>query len=547
MPPGLNRGEKGEKPDNPNKPEKPDNPGTEDNTDKQANKANKGTHKYTYDELNRMITSNIAGTTTTYTYDTLGSLVLEKSKNHVVDYQYNELNQLVQKKDGNESYTYTYDKRGNRTAEIGKKASRSYVYDETNRMVEGTNWKGDKSAYTYNGLGLRINNTQTTHAGKVYTRDYVIDYTSFENDDLMVFAEGNGQLEYEQKHVYAGSERIEQFTDKGNWERTLYVHEDVMGNTRYYTKANGQSFAELTYDAWGMPESPNKLLNNDHGNYVFATFTGHIYDTTLDIYFAEARFYDANNRTWLAMDPIKDGLNWYQYCYSNPTTYYDPLGLKTTTSKQARLFGSTSLNINLEGLPKFGIRFDAIGYINDPINGYSFLTGGVQNIIQALLELKTYDIRHLPRPNNIGVGGFQKSINSALAGVEKAKGATDSIFEALGIAGIGLQLLSGVQDSIEDGDGPGGVITDLTTNFLIDVDSYYAAIVAAENITIWATTHTTEGIGGLAGGATGIIVTAGLYVVTDVITINDYTLREYLQEGLDTARESLKEWIQNNF
>ena len=196
-----------------------------------------------------------------------------------------------------------------------------------NRMVGGTNWKGDKSAYTYNGLGLRVNNTHTTHAGKVYARDYVIDYTSFENDDLMVFAEGNGQLEYEQKHVYAGSERIEQFTDKGNWERTLYVHEDVMGNTRYYTKANGQSFAELTYDAWGMPESPNKLLNNDHGNYVFATFTGHIYDTTLDIYFAEARFYDANNRTWLAIDPIKDGGNWYQYCFSNPTTYYDPTGL----------------------------------------------------------------------------------------------------------------------------------------------------------------------------------------------------------------------------
>ena len=142
--------------------------------------------------------------------------------------------------------------------------------------------------------------------------------------------------------MYAGSERTLQFTDKGNWERTLYVHEDVMGNTQYYTKANGQSFAELTYDAWGMPESPNKLLNNDHGNYVFATFTGHIYDTTLDIYFAEARFYDANNRTWLAMDPVKDGGNWYQYCYSNPTTYYDPTGLwgMVTSTKQALLAGS---------------------------------------------------------------------------------------------------------------------------------------------------------------------------------------------------------------
>ena len=99
------------------------------------------------------------------------------------------------------------------------------------------------------------------------------------------------------------------------------------------------SFAELTYDAWGMPESPNKLLNNDHGNFVFATFTGHIYDTTLDIYFAEARFYDAGNRTWLALDPAKVRLNWYQYCYSNPTTYWDPLGLKPE-SKQAKLNGS---------------------------------------------------------------------------------------------------------------------------------------------------------------------------------------------------------------
>ena len=341
VPLGLNRGEKGEKPDNPNKPDKPDNPGTEDSADKKANKAGKGTHKYGYDSLNRMTSSNIAGTTTIYTYDTLGNLVLEKTKNKVVDYQYNELNQLTKKKEGNESYNYIYDKRGNRVEETGKKESRSYFYDETNRMVEGTGWKGDKSAYTYNGLGLRVGNTQTTHAGKVYTRDYVTDYTSFENDDLMVFAEGNGQPEYEQKHVYAGSERTLQFTNKGNWERTFYVHEDVMGSTRYYTKSNGQSFAELTYDAWGMPQSPNKLLNNDHGNYVSATFTGHSYDTTLDIYFAEARFYDANNRTWLAMDPIKDGGNWYQYCNSNPATYWDPTGLKKEAeSKQAQLSGS---------------------------------------------------------------------------------------------------------------------------------------------------------------------------------------------------------------
>ncbi len=330
MAPGLNRGEHIDKPDNPNKPDKPENPGTEDKDDKKANKANKGTHIYTYDELNRMVSSEIAKVLTNYTYDTLGNLVLETSKNKSVDYEYNELNQLVRKTtSNNEVYTYTYDKRGNRIAETGKKASQSFVYDATNRLVEGTNWKGDTSAYTYNGLGLRVNNLVTTHAGKTYDRDYVIDYTSPENDDLYVYAMGNGQLEYEQCHVYAGSERIEQITERGtsSWERTLYVHEDVMGNTRYYTKTTGQTFAELQYDAWGQPVSPNKLLNNDHGNYVFATFTGHIYDPVLDIYFAEARFYDSTNRTWMAMDPIKDGLNWYQYCLSNPTTNWDPTGL----------------------------------------------------------------------------------------------------------------------------------------------------------------------------------------------------------------------------
>ena len=378
-PPGLNRRnkEKPDKDDNPNKPEKPDNPGSEDKSDSSANKAQQGTHIYTYDNLNRMSTSDIAKTKTTYTYDTIGNLVYEKIKNKSVDYQYNELNQLVKRTDSqNQTYTYQYDKRGNRIAETGKKESRAFVYDETNHLVEGTNWKGDKSAYTYNALFVRINNTQTSHSGSVYSRDYVIDYTSLERDDLMIFAEGDGQLDYVQREVYAGSERIEQFTDRSNggYERTLYVHEDVQGNTRYYTKTNGNSFAELTYDAWGMPVSPNKLLNNDHGNYVYATYTGHIFDTTLDIYFAEARFYDAQTRTWLAMDPIKDGGNWYQYVYSNPIKYFNPnglwvfaFGIDMTASFIGRMSAGYQLvidghwNVGLAKYTAYGGGFAAIG------------------------------------------------------------------------------------------------------------------------------------------------------------------------------------------
>ena len=146
----------------------------------------------------------------------------------------------------------------------------------------------------------------------------------------MVFSAGY----YEQKHIYAAwGERMEQFTERGNWDRLLYVHEDIMGNTRYYTKDNGQSFAELEYDVWGAVTSPSKLVNNDNGNFAAAVFTGHPYDTVLDIYFAEARFYDANHRQWMASDPIKSGLNWYEYCYSNPATLFDPNGLQAFSIK----------------------------------------------------------------------------------------------------------------------------------------------------------------------------------------------------------------------
>ena len=107
-----------------------------------------------------------------------------------------------------------------------------------------------------------------------------------------------------------------------------------MGNTRYYTKDNGQSFAELEYDVWGAVTSPEKLNNNDNGNFAAAVFTGHPYDTVLDIYFAEARFYDAKHRQWMASDPIKSGLNWYEYCYSNPATLLDPNGLTSVRIDQ---------------------------------------------------------------------------------------------------------------------------------------------------------------------------------------------------------------------
>ena len=64
-------------------------------------------------------------------------------------------------------------------------------------------------------------------------------------------------------------------------------------------------------------------------------FTSYTYDKVLDLYFAQARFYDANIRRFIAIDPIKDGVNWYAYCGNNPIVFVDPTGLKIEISCEA--------------------------------------------------------------------------------------------------------------------------------------------------------------------------------------------------------------------
>ncbi|MCL2548535.1 MAG: RHS repeat-associated core domain-containing protein, partial [Symbiobacteriaceae bacterium] len=137
-----------------------------------------------------------------------------------------------------------------------------------------------------------------------------------------------------QRHIYAGTLRLEQITEhypgnngQGNMERKLYVHVGVMGTSIRYSKDNGNQFAAIDYDLFGAAISPSKLNNNDKGLDILADYTGYTFDYILDKYFAQYRFYDANNRHFMAKDPIKSGLNWYAYVGNNPVTWVDPWGL----------------------------------------------------------------------------------------------------------------------------------------------------------------------------------------------------------------------------
>ena len=57
--------------------------------------------------------------------------------------------------------------------------------------------------------------------------------------------------------------------------------------------------------------------------------------------------YDPAASRWLSQDPIKDGLNWYEYCYSNPLKYVDPDGLKPYSVRNGMLWWQNGYTLHV--------------------------------------------------------------------------------------------------------------------------------------------------------------------------------------------------------
>lgn len=84
---------------------------------------------------------------------------------------------------------------------------------------------------------------------------------------------------------------------------------------------DGEVDKTYDYDAYGNEYERD---NND-GNYF--RYCGEYYDTETGFIYLRARYYDPMVGRFTSVDPAKDGLNWYSYCYNNPVKYVDPTGL----------------------------------------------------------------------------------------------------------------------------------------------------------------------------------------------------------------------------
>lgn len=189
--------------------------------------------------------------------------------------------------------------------------------------------------------------------------------------------------------------------------------------------------------------------------------------TTLDIYFTEARFYDANNRTWLAIDPIKDGGNWYQYCYGDPINYFDPdgeMGIIIAGYAGVLLTGAAAGNVaggivgatygiivevtdEEEGIDWRNVGADVVHYasvgenigVSIAINPVGAAWGMGSQAIADIITMSYTDKK--PSPDMYGGAALGGSIANLLTGIDG--------FDPHAAAGIGSAISSAMGDILE--------------------------------------------------------------------------------------------------
>jgi RHS repeat-associated protein len=276
---------------------------------------------FTYDQLNRLISAQNAGTDcnqkplnpnqtkfwgNSYTYDAWGNL-LSKS---VTKCTAENLSVPV----GNENRLqggYTYDAAGNMTWDPTDGVTSTY--DQENRIATATK-NGVTTTYTYDDGGNRAKKSNGT-TGTIYW--YMAPGIVAESDLV-----GNLTSEY----LFFAAERVARKDYPSN--AVSYYFSDHLKTASVVTDSVGNIKSESDYYPWG---GELQFVNSDSNHY---KFTGKERDVETGLDYFGARYYSNGLARWITPDKpfadqhVQDPQTWNLYMYgrNNPTIFIDEDG-----------------------------------------------------------------------------------------------------------------------------------------------------------------------------------------------------------------------------
>ena len=288
---------------------------------------------FTYDNLNRLKTTRIAGEASANvdtTYDARGNI---KTKSGVGTYAYgNTSNRLVSvTPSGGTAVTYAYDSNGNLTSGDGRTLSYT-SFDKPHTITKGT---GQTVKFAYDGERARYKRSVTTGTGTnaVTTTTYYVG-----NVEIRNVTGGKQYTRYVEGHAIV---KLTRNDSSRTAISTDYLITDHLGSIDAIADSSGALLYDLSFDAWGRrraADSTFAIINTPAtalatlNNLTPRGFTGHEMLDTVGLIHMNGRVYDPRLGRFTSADPIvqfphySQSFNRYSYVFNNPLSYTDPSG-----------------------------------------------------------------------------------------------------------------------------------------------------------------------------------------------------------------------------
>ncbi|MCF2910373.1 RHS repeat-associated core domain-containing protein [Pseudoalteromonas sp. DL2-H2.2] len=243
--------------------------------------------KLTYDGLNRLkeTTGGTKAGSSSMSYDGFGNITKYTSLNRNLDYTYDYTkNRLTSVSGVSGKYSkFDYDSKGN----ITHNGLFSLTFNQAGRIAAARGF-----SYKYDGHHRRVYQSDNGGSYSVYTQDGTLIYR-----EKGTSIEGNGT-----SYIYLGSKLIAKYGDV-----ELNTDPEAMQHRPY-----GETIGEASDDIG---------------------YTGHKFDTALDLSYMQARYYDPVIGRFYSNDPVEYtasnpvmSFNRYLYVNNNPYKYTDPNG-----------------------------------------------------------------------------------------------------------------------------------------------------------------------------------------------------------------------------
>jgi len=202
--------------------------------------------------------------------------------------------------------TYSFDERGMTTSKTNAQGTTAYQWDARGRLTQVALPSGQVVNYGYDATGRlssRTANSATTsflYNGSEVVLDRVSDGT---------------QVDY-----LNGIGTDNKLRQASSATGTLYFLQDQLGSTTALTGPSGNVVELKQYEPFG---------DSQNSSFTRYTYSGRDRDSSTDLMYYRARWYDPQQGRFLSEDPIgySGGLNLYAYVNNDPVNFRDPQGL----------------------------------------------------------------------------------------------------------------------------------------------------------------------------------------------------------------------------